>query len=381
MNSKPFTPPWSFNPLVVLIRDYGKESIKKTIKNYETEHGFKASTLDVFLQVMLVSCSYDPTEIWLGRSEQVQRASQMIHKGHTKEAIVVLQAGIENKQISLNKRLITSITSAQISKLNDLQNFQEKPLAELNKLLVSFNNDSRFILTKNDNKTQIIEKFSQRKIILKTFDPLVCNDYTKKFHYLHEGRIDDIFAFGTFFEGIPHPFAWVSYAPVGRIYKQHILRIARIDPQNSLELTRAYNFENSPKNTMSVLFSYAHEQMQKIWSDRYNRPLNAILTDVNPNLGFKGSGFRAVGFGLIGQKPTNYHFIINASGKREYVTRRNLQKYLNHEDMQYFTSKFPLLPTKELAVILNGKKRQKPLNNQMYDVNIAEYNKEELFKR
>jgi hypothetical protein len=165
----------------------------------------------------------------------------------------------------------------------------------------------------------------------------------------------------------------VSYGEVDRKYKHSMLQAVGLDHTHSLELTRAWNHENSPRNTMSMLYAYAHTAIQQYWVAQKNTPLKSIITAVNPNLGFRGSAFRAVGFEVIGEKPTTYNYLVSQFDTRSYATRRDLalRKAKTSRKINHVEAAFPLVGTKELAVVLNGPKRLQVSNS--YWVSGAEY--------
>jgi hypothetical protein len=219
-----------------------------------------------------------------------------------------------------------------------------------------------------------IEKTSNEKVIFKRIDLQLSRAYIETFHYLHSVRDDDTFAFGAFVEGEEMPFAIVAYAPVGRKYKRDMLKAAGVELGSTIELTRAWNSEHAPKNTMSLLYAYAHANIQKLFLHNRKQTLT-VVTAVNPNLGFKGSAFRAVGFSLIGHKPTAFYYLIDSAGNRTFTTRRDLSKALkkkNAAKIEYSTAQFPLLSTKELAVHLRGSQRMQHVGA-IYDIADSEY--------
>jgi hypothetical protein len=373
--------PWPYNPLTVLIRQYSTQIVIEEIENYALRYGFRVSAFDLALQVMIVACSYNPEEIWHCKSQDILIVSELIAKGEAREATEVMERAVGHGQIELNRKLIKEIAGQQIERLYRLQT----PPFRQSSMLAHTDPDARLTLSRpahpqayrSSGYAIATEKLSGRKVILRSVNLALSKAYAENLHYLHAARDDDEMAFGAFLENEEMPFAWVSYAPVGRKYKQSLLRAAGIDPTASLELTRAWNHENSPKNTMSILYAYAHIILQEIWTKQSNTRIQAVLTAVNPNLGFKGSAFRAVGFGLAGEKPTFYYYVVDNLGRRSFILRRNLEVLLQHEPMQtkYVTSSFPLLPTKELVVILNGSKRSRPASG-IYIVDEVEYRKE-----
>jgi hypothetical protein len=133
-------------------------------------------------------------------------------------------------------------------------------------------------------------------------------------HYLKQARSEDALAnYGAFVEGNDYPFAWVSYSPVDRQYKKDALWAHGVEPNNFVELTRAWNCVWSPRNTMSALFQYAHNDLQDIWQTgrvvgKKFRRLGGVITAINPNLGFDGKAFRAVNMIKIALKPAEFKY-------------------------------------------------------------------------
>lgn len=377
--------PWPFNPLVSLIRQHSTDIIADTLATYDAKHGFKASAFDLVIQTMIVACSYKPQEVWLSVDDEVKVVCELIEKGAVDMALEVLGAGIEKGTITLNRKLITRIAAHQLKKLHQLhQTYKKKMnLPEYgDRALSAFGSEAelhKFGLVGNKNADELCEaiateKVSGEQVIFKPVDLELSKAYIEAFHYLHTYRDDDTLAFGAFVEGEEMPFAIVAYAPVGRRYKRAMLKAAGVDLKSTIELTRAWNCEHAPKNTMSLLYAYAHANIQKLFLHDRKQTLT-VVTAVNPNLGFKGSAFRAVGFGLIGHKPTAFYYLANSSGHRTFTTRRDLSKMLENnasEEVSYLTSQFPLLPTKELAVYLRGSQRTQHVGV-IYDIANSQY--------
>lgn len=118
-------------------------------------------------------------------------------------------------------------------------------------------------LSDGTREMNIRERHSGKTITLKRVKPEISSAYAEGFHYLHTAHNDEHGAFGAFMEGEEFPFAWVSYSPVDREYKKEMLQHFGVEPHRVLEMTRAWNASWSPKNTMSLLFSFAHSEMQQ----------------------------------------------------------------------------------------------------------------------
>jgi hypothetical protein len=377
--------PWPFNPMVSLIRQHSTEIIDNVLVAYEAKSSFKASAFDLVIQTMIVACSYKPEEIWLSDGEGVKTAHELIEKDAADMAYTVLDAGIENGTITLNEKLVKRIAANQIKRLHRLHKTHAKELhlpTYGDRALSAFGPNAelcRFQLVNSQDDGDVceavaVEKTSQEKVVFKRIDLALSKAYIETFHYLHSVRDDDTFAFGAFVEGEEMPFAVVAYAPVGRKYKLNMLKSAGVDLKATVELTRAWNGEDAPKNTMSLLYAYAHANIQKLFLLDRKQTLT-VVTAVNPNLGFKGSAFRAVGFSLIGHKPTSFYYLVDQEGNRTFTTRRDLSKKLEGAksvEVEYRSAQFPLLATKELAVYLRGSQRMQH-SGAVYDIDEGEY--------
>ncbi|MEV5839882.1 hypothetical protein [Nocardia sp. NPDC052112] len=362
-----------------------------TVDRYEREHDFKASSFDLAVQMMIVACSYEPADIWLaGNDDVVRTASGLVTEGAADLAFDLLEHAIKQHRVRLNLDLITAIATQQISRLHRLHadRKEEFDLPEHgDETLSPFSSGAEIAgpLLMDDRFQDRIgeavatEKFTGKKVIFRPMDLDLTRAYIESFHYLHTARVDDSLAFGAFADKANSPFAVVSYSPVSRTYTKNILSAAGIDHRCALELTRAWNSEAAPKNTMSMLYGYAHASIQRL-ADSASVEQQAIITAVNPNLGFKGSAFRAVGFGLIGEKPTAYHYLVDENGQKSYVPRRSLTDIsrIPSTNARCVTAALPLLPTKELAVIMRGRRRLKPATHVIYRVSEAEYRHEAL---
>jgi hypothetical protein len=360
--------PWPYNPFVTSIRLHGQDTISEIVNEYEAKHGFRASLFDLVIQVMIVACSYDPSDVWHTETNYVTITSELITKGSVREASEIFTFSLQNNSVTLNIALIKKIAKQQIKRLHAMQKdsfylgesvahimpMQLHPEAKLTKLTYTD------IKAKNGMHQAIAtEKYSGQEVIFKPIGQELNNECAKAFHYLHTPRPDDVFAFGAFLPNETIPFAIVSYAKIDRKYKHAMLKAAGFNHRHTLELTRGWNHEGSPRNTMSMLYAYAHASIQQHRATHKKQPLEAIITAVNPNLGFRGSAFRAVGFKVIGEKPTAYHYLLSKSGHRHYATRRELEEHKKRTSgkLNHISSAFPLIGTKELAVVLNGPKR------------------------
>ncbi len=213
------------------------------------------------------------------------------------------------------------------------------------------------------------EKNTGKRITMKRVGLETSRVCAEELHYVHKSREDEIIAFGAYVEDYDFPFAWVSYSPIGTEAEQTIATHTGREPNRTLEMTRAWNATWSPKNTMSVLFSYAHSQLQNMSKQEMlpdvTQGLGGVITAINPNLGFSGMAFSGVDFGVVGLKPTNHKFLLE-NGVPIYMLRRDIAKHLGVaitalvQHPRYGESSMPLLHTNVMMVLFD----KSPMSNE-----------------
>jgi hypothetical protein len=381
---------WPTNPLVTLIRQQGSHAVAAIAADYQVAHGIAINLFDLMIQVMLVACSYPPADVWLANSNDVAIAALYVAKGADADAREIMEVGVSEGSIRLNNSLITAIAQAQAKRLAALyaRGYRDGLIPYQNAAACTFaegaymkgfaleplSDGSAAYATAGSATVQ--EGQTSTAVYFRPVPATVSSAYAISLHYLHAPRTDELIAFGAFKANETMPFAWVSYAPVARQYKRNTLRAQGINPAAALELTRAWNCDASPKNTMSMLYAYAHACLQRAADARHDGALEAILTDVNPNLGFTGSAFRAVGMGVVGTKPTEYYYQ-EQNGQRHPIIRREVERLARishdaHHTPRVIRSVFPLCPAQELAVALAGTKRT-PLTGGITHVSYASF--------
>lgn len=166
-----------------------------------------------------------------------------------------------------------------------------------------------------------------------------------------------------------------------------MLNYLGVEPQRTVEMTRAWNSTWSPKNTMSVLFTFAHEQLAKQWKDgmengNKDKPLAGVVTAINENLGFYANAFTGIGFDVVGLKPANFTYYKDEQGNLTYMSRRKLVERLglhNEEelgDSPYFgTNQFPLLPTYEMVLLFDKSSKDRLMQRPIYRIPEEDYRK------
>ncbi|HJQ08574.1 MAG TPA: (d)CMP kinase [Candidatus Saccharimonadales bacterium] len=332
---------------------------------------------DVAVQTMIHLCGYDPAEVWLGDRGVLDNVLDLVTGGETAKANQLFSEAVAEGRLFPNRELIRTQAHLHASRLQQLvagnKAFQ---LADCNDPHRSaFPHSSPELTTKRrstfvdeagNTAARVYEKHTGKSIFLRRIDAKLSRACAESLHYLHAPRDDEYAAFAAFAEGSEVPFAWVSYSPVDRTYKKELLSHIGAEPQCMLEMTRAWNAPWAPKNTMSTLFSLAHSELQRTWKTDalyQSRSLAGIITAINPNLGFQAYGFKGAGFGVIGLKPATFTYLQQSDGNLTYMPRRSIADMLGVSDKALAGhpalahSKFPLLPSYELAVLFKGTDR------------------------
>ena len=370
---------WHTNPLIHLTR----EAIAMTVAEMDVAGaGGTMNELDVMMQSMLSLCQYRPEDVWQGDAAAIHDVATRTETDFRGEAGVRFNAQVGEGLVRPNLDIIVPVARTHYGRQSEVCD----RLAEQHPELVSFvrgevvtfdcanpatTTKGREYRTEADGTASMIvkEKDTGKRIVMKRVDLETSRLYAEELHYIHKAREDEVVAFGAYVEDSELPFAWVSYSPIGTESEQDIARHAGREPENTLEMTRAWNMAWSPKNTMSVLFSYAHSQLQAAAKTQsvegvpFN--LGGVITAINPNLGFSGMAFSGVDFGVVGLKPTNHKFLIE-NGVPIYMLRRDIARHLGttvaalaqHES--YSESSMPLSHTNVMMVLFDKSSREKP---------------------
>ena len=361
---------WEKNPLIFMARD----AIASCVHDSNKETGM-FNELDVVLQSMLSLAYYKPIDVWanLGHQQDYAHALKAPYADGSHELISGLTVSIQSEDIILNQDLIKSVADMNYARAIKRQSTIEA--SESADIIGALSLDKRLFssdaaLTRKNREFMsgergrvmfVREKHSATPVVMKTVDLETSRFYAENFHYLHKAREDEAVAFGAYADDSPYPFAWVSYSPIGSSSERDIASLSGVNPETAFEMTRAWNTSWSPKNTMSLLFSYAHRMLQQNKVGLEQVKVSGVVTAINPNMGFSGMAFSGVDFAVTGLKPTNHKFLIDEHGRPQYMLRRDIsaslgipEESLNLSD-RYSESNMPLLPTNVMAVIFDGK--------------------------
>ena len=125
-------------------------------------------------------------------------------------------------------------------------------------------------------------------------------------HYIRSSRNDSIANYGLFIDGAETPYASVSFSPCSRGYQLKSLNEvtgANLKPSQVLSMTRAFTFNNAPRNSMSKLFHQSHKQILRDYPH-----IKAIVTALNPYTGFDGGIFTGASYTPYALSPMEYWY-------------------------------------------------------------------------
>lgn len=395
---------WETNPLLVGIRTWGRGVFEDVSAIYKARG---ITEFDVAIQTMIHLAGLPPERIWKGKSEMVSQILDNVKLRNTIKAAEALERAIGAGEIELDLDLIRQEALRQAEALVEIHKHSSVVIGEKEIPLpveymgnpdnspfgfseTKINTKGRETITSPDiglNELIVREISSSKKIVFKKVIPEVSELYGKGFHYLHVGRKDELSAYGAYVEGDELPFAWVSYSLVDREYKKEMLNYLEVEPQRMVEMTRAWNSTWSPKNTMSVLFTFAHEQLGKQWKDgiesgEKDKPLAGVITAINGNLGFHANAFTGIGFDVVGLKPANLTYYKDKQNNLTYMSRRKLVDKLGlHDERElsnnpnFESNKFPLLPTYEMVLLFEKTSKDKLAQRPIYRIPDDDYHK------
>jgi hypothetical protein len=151
----------------------------------------------------------------------------------------------------------------------------------------------------------------------------------ERFHYIGSARAGRHFALYFTGQKVPAALATLSEMDVQK------LRAYLPTPQGkySLLLSRMFSFRWAPLNSISYLLGKIGQWLKK------GGQVDSMVTWVNPNLGFRGSSYRAANWTYAGDEPTIYRYVMG-----DYLTARQLFQSPRVSSTQVHTSQVSLAP-------------------------------------
>lgn len=166
----------------------------------------------------------------------------------------------------------------------------------------------RHDLTIHDEATSIPVNFSDVPIY-------VADEINNRLHYIRSTRNDNIANFGLYVDNSETPYACVSFSSCKRGYQIDALNQVTglsLLPNEVLAMSRAFTFNNAPKNSMSKLFHQSHQRIKERFPE-----IKAVITSLNPYTGFEGGIFTGASYTPYALSPMEYWY----DNKGYYVPR------------------------------------------------------------
>ena len=343
---------WIFNPFLKTIKAY----LDRNLDRFLVGKTFISKT-DLEYQVLIKMCSYPIEELFQGDIQLLRKINKGIENRNNDGLQSLIKEMIDGKVI-FNSSLVDGEIQNQINRLNNLyESISTK------QIMVQLNS--------SDNRHAI----SLKDIVYRKVDKNISEFIARNCHYLHTPRKDELISYGAFIKGEPLPIAWVSFSKQDREYKKQLLYYLGIEPQNTLEMTRAWCSNSAPQNIMSSLFQhsidYANKEWKKLKKDgKVNKDLQAITTTINSNLGFKASSFLGCNFVPFALRPARFTY-----GKKEnsmeYMTRREIES----NGLEYYENQFNILPLNEIILCLDKRKQEQILKGKINVMDKSNYDK------
>lgn len=160
--------------------------------------------------------------------------------------------------------------------------------------------------------------FKGKKVLVISDTPILIPVYFKEvpldvaskinndLHYIRSDRGDNFISYGLYIGNAEIPYACASFSLCKRGYQLDSLNIfcgLSLPPSDVLSMTRAFGFNGSPHNSMSKLFHLSHEQIKKDFTG-----VKAIITAMNPFLGFNGGIFSGASYSPYMLSPMEYWY-------------------------------------------------------------------------
>ena len=341
---------WIFNPFLEVIKAYLDRNLDKILKGKEY-----ISKTDLEYQVLIKMCSYKIEELFKGDLSLIREINSGINNRTDK--LDIFMKYLTDRRVSLNYELVNIEIRNQIDRLSNLydNNSTKQIMATLNN---------------SKNKGNILLE----NIIYKKVDREISQFIARNCHYLHTPRNDEFVSYGAFVEGQALPVAWVSFSKQDREYKKQLLYYLGIEPQNTLEMTRAWCSNSAPQNIMSSLFQYSINEAEQEWKKlkeqrEVNKNLQAITTTINPNLGFKASSFMGCNFIPFALRPAKFTYG-RQKNATEYMTRREIER----NNLDYVENQFNVLPLNEIILCMDKRKQEEISRGKIYTMDKKNYN-------
>lgn len=331
---------WITNPFFDILKNY--------IDNFLNSDELPCciSETDLEYQVLIKLALYRIEDLFLSKNN-LKILEQKVIKNRDPNVFNQLKFMINNNELVINTQLVDREIYSQTEKM--LKMYQENNIITQMEWINNINSNS---------------KYSLKDVVFKTLDSETSEFIARYCHYLHTPRKDEYVAFAAFLPEVDFPVAWVSYSRQDREYKKQLLYEMGIEPNRTLEMTRAWCSNYAPKNIMSSLFQYSFNEIKNNWITK--KEFQGVSTTINPNLSFKASSFLGSNFIPCALRPAKYTYQ-KINDEYQYSTRRNLR---NNE---YIENQMQVLPLNEMFMCIDTRFREKLRKFDIYQIDKKIY--------
>ena len=357
-----------FNPILEPIRSKLIELTRSICLNYSY-----INQNDLIYQTLILVSSHNISELYDNCSLKYLNKIEKSIIDRNQEMFDDFVKKVSSGIIRINEPVLyEELKSAMIFLLNlyssdSIKDIMTKYNLKVNKGNLEYHNG---LMVVNNEESKNIIQFKEINSDMSYFLSKYC-------HYLHTPRNDELIAYGAFIEENPYPIAFVSFSKQDRDYKKQLLYNIGIEPQNSVEMTRAWCSNSAPQNVMSSLFQFSIRELAKKWKAEsklglVDKDLQAVTTAINPNLGFKASSFFGCNFIPIALRPALFTYKLN-NGIMTYETRRKIES--SCFDDTYFENQINILPLNELILCLDKNRMDNVIDTKILLIDKERYDK------
>ena len=283
---------WLFNPFMEPIKD----ELTKLTQTVCLKYPY-INQNDLIYQTLILISSCKACELYNCCDLKYLEIVEAAIDDRKQEIINDFMLKVNYGLVKINYKVLDDYLQMALKKLLNLYSSDS-----VKNIMIKYNSSTtKGNLKSNNGLLSINNTNNNRTVYFKIIDVKTSTFLSKYCHYLHTPRQDEFLAYGAYVENEDNPIAYVSFSKIDRDYKKQLLYNLGIEPQNCVEMTRAWCSNSAPQNIMSSLFQYSINDLSKKWAkdSEYglvDKKLQAVTTAINPNLGFKASSFFGCNF-------------------------------------------------------------------------------------
>lgn len=280
------------------------------------------------------------------------KSALALHIPRFSEEEIYADGNVEFQNIFLEAQRLAEILSNKISQIPIKYH---KQIIKADKLSKVKHSDKGIIEIDTSGIETLVE--------FRSVDPKLGDMIQEKLHYIGQKREDTLFHFGLYRRGDEFPFAYSAYSILDRNYLYEALPF-KCKMDNILVLTRAFNINSAPVNSMSLLFSLGVQFIENHYKHKYL----GIISAINPNILFNGSIFKGSSFFTFATVP-----FIPLYYKGDYITRKSVKDVSEYNPNELTSLKIDCKPTIWMGQGLNKEISNKFLESKIIHISSESY--------